>query len=432
MSDRWYRFLCHTLSRAYYHRIALVDAANARALDGAVLYVGLHRNGAVDGLVYKHLFPRATFLISSQLTRSWFGRLFFTGIPVTRTKDRGDRSFNAASLERCAGHLVAGNALFVLPEGTSDLGPRHLPFKPGVSRILERALTRGAAVTVVPVGIFYSCAEAFRSDVTVVAGPPIAAELPAGLDPDERAAQLLRRIADALETLSVGADSPAALVLLEQCAGVVGEEPGAVYYAALKTAERTPMPPEIAAEWRAIADDVTAGRVGTARGVPVVSRRGLAWNVGWLALQSVFVAAAALLNLPVLVGAWLAGRRLADARNTIALWRLMAGAPLGTLWILFVAATAVATGNAGYLVAYAALTTAGLMCYPELIARWPRVRNHPRRRELGARIARVRTWLETAMHAPGTSAPRTTAQAVGGSQTTPRADAAAGVSHGHG
>ena len=69
--------------------------------------------------------------------------------------------------------------------------------------------------------------------------------------------------------------------------------------------------------------------------------------------------------------------------------------------------------------------------YPELIARWPRVRNHPRRRELGARIARVRTWLETAMHAPGTSAPRTTAQAVGGSQTTPRADAAAGVSHGH-
>ena len=66
----------------------------------------------------------------------------------------------------------------ILPEGTSDLGPRHLPFKPGVARILERALSAGANVTVVPVGIFYTAADAFRSDVTVVHGPRIATDLP--------------------------------------------------------------------------------------------------------------------------------------------------------------------------------------------------------------------------------------------------------------
>jgi len=186
VSDRWYLALCHLLSRVYYRRVRVVDTrevvAEREPARAATLYVGLHRNGAVDGLIYKRVFPRATFLISSQLTRSALGRIFFTGIPVTRANDVGDRSMNAVSLDRCVAHLVAGGELFVLPEGTSHLGPRHLPFRTGVSRILERALTAGAIVTVVPVGIFYSAADAFRSGVTVVRGPDVDVSLLNELD----------------------------------------------------------------------------------------------------------------------------------------------------------------------------------------------------------------------------------------------------------
>src|SRR5204863_1924352 len=130
-------------------------------------------NGAIDGMIYHVIFPRATFLISTQLTRSLFGRLFFTGIPVARDTGEGDRRANAASLTRCVEQLVAGGELAILPEGTSDLGPRHLPFKPGIAVILSRLLSAGAPVTVVPVGLFYQAPERFRSAATVVIGPPV-------------------------------------------------------------------------------------------------------------------------------------------------------------------------------------------------------------------------------------------------------------------
>ena len=132
MSDRWYLSLCRVLSAIYYHRMVVVGHPTP-VNNGSVLYVGLHRNGAVDGLLYKRAFPRATFLIAAQLTRSAFGRLFFAGIPVTREGDRGDRSGNRASLDRCVEHLVHGGVLFVLPEGTSDPeGPGTYPSSRGL------------------------------------------------------------------------------------------------------------------------------------------------------------------------------------------------------------------------------------------------------------------------------------------------------------
>src|SRR5215469_2043558 len=89
----WHRWFATLLSRIYYRRIAVVRLGELPAA-GPILCVGLHRNGAVDGMVYKSVVPSATFLISVQLLRNPLGRLFFTGIPVTRAKDTGDRSEN--------------------------------------------------------------------------------------------------------------------------------------------------------------------------------------------------------------------------------------------------------------------------------------------------------------------------------------------------
>ena len=92
-------------------------------------------------------------------------------------------------------------------------------------------------------------------------------------------------------------------------------------------------------------------------------------------VQAPLVAAGALANLPVLLGAWLAGRRFADARNTIALWRLLAGLPLFALWAATVAIASVASGRPLLAVLWGLLTALALRLWPELVARRVRLRN---------------------------------------------------------
>ena len=127
MPELWYRALLHVFARTYYRRVRVVRLAPFSAGERPVLYVGLHRNGAVDGILYKSAFPRAVFLISRQLVRSWFARLFFTGIPVTRDTDEHEpssRRDNARALAAAVDHVVAGGDLFVFPEH-ERFGPLH-------------------------------------------------------------------------------------------------------------------------------------------------------------------------------------------------------------------------------------------------------------------------------------------------------------------
>jgi hypothetical protein len=97
-------------------------------------------------------------------------------------------------------------------------------------------------------------------------------------------------------------------------------------------------------------------------------------------------------NVVPLAGAYVAGRRLADAPNTIALWRLLVGAPLAALWALAWIALGVVAG-AAWPLGHAAATAAGLVAWPELRARWPRLRNALRaHRDARAEVALVRAY----------------------------------------
>jgi 1-acyl-sn-glycerol-3-phosphate acyltransferase len=126
----WRRIFYWFITRVYFARITMLNRRNL-PLKGPVLYLGLHRNGAVDGFVYHRALDGPTFMISTQLQKNWFARLFFTGIAVTRSKDEGARTDNDQALQECLAHLRDGGSLFVFPEGTSSLGCRHLPFKTG-------------------------------------------------------------------------------------------------------------------------------------------------------------------------------------------------------------------------------------------------------------------------------------------------------------
>ncbi|HXJ76363.1 MAG TPA: 1-acyl-sn-glycerol-3-phosphate acyltransferase, partial [Candidatus Dormibacteraeota bacterium] len=152
----WHQCLHRFITMVYFEKITLVHREHLPR-DGPVLYVGLHRNGAVDGFVYKQVLRQPVFMVSTQLHKSWLARLFFPGIPVRRPQDGGDREFNDAALRECLHHLRAGGELFVFPEGTSSLGPRHLPFKSGAARLWLAYQSAGHTppLQVVPVGIHY-------------------------------------------------------------------------------------------------------------------------------------------------------------------------------------------------------------------------------------------------------------------------------------
>src|ERR1043166_2252414 len=136
------RFLYWFLVRVYFQRVTVLHRERLPK-SGPVLFLALHRNGAMDGFVYHQTLGQPTFMISTQLQRSWFGRLFFPGIAVTRTKDEGDRAGNAEALQRCVNLLRASGSLCVFPEGTSSLGTRHLPFKTGAAWLILEYLRGG-------------------------------------------------------------------------------------------------------------------------------------------------------------------------------------------------------------------------------------------------------------------------------------------------
>src|SRR5436190_20533895 len=75
----WRRWFYGFINEVYFQRITLIYPER-RPKQGPVLYLGLHRNGAVDGFVYHQVLPRAVFMISTQLRKSRFARLFFHGI----------------------------------------------------------------------------------------------------------------------------------------------------------------------------------------------------------------------------------------------------------------------------------------------------------------------------------------------------------------
>ena len=354
----WY-VLCHWLcARTYFGRITVLHPERLPER-GPILYVGLHRNGAVDGFVYHQLAPRGVFLISTQLTRSFFSRLFFSGIAVARKSDDEDRNQNDGALRQCTELLANGGELIVFSEGTSSLGPRHLPFKSGAARIALDAIGRGVPLRIVPLGIHYERAWAFRSKVEIVVAEPIATEFPAGLSELGRLKEMKRRVTAALE--SVGANFPSAEVQenAERLAYAATLGTTRSYFAALKTLEAG-VPEPLSAGWRALAPQLAARRVLLHQGVPLFPAGPWMLYALPLLVLGPIVPAGMLANFPPLLLGWLAARKFADGPNVVALWRILIGLPLFVIWSGTVSVSLALFAGWWWVLAYMLLTAAAL------------------------------------------------------------------------
>jgi 1-acyl-sn-glycerol-3-phosphate acyltransferase len=359
----WRQWLYRFINAVYFERVTLIHPERLPRT-GPVLYLGLHRNGAVDGFVYDQVLHNPVFMISTQLRKSWFARLFFDGIAVTRTKDEGDRAINDAALRQCLDHLQSGGELFVFPEGTSSLGPRHLPFKSGAVWLLLDYLESGnrPPLKVVPLGIHYDCPWAFRSKVEVVVGPLISTKLPSDFSRIERLRLMKRRMQAALEEVGINVTSDDYQHTIQRLAYVATLGATRSYFKSLKAMEKA-VPEKILNAWRDLEQESREAKLWFHQGVPLFpSGSVVLYLMSFLAVSLVVFAAIAF-NLPAFAAGWYAGRRFPDDRNVISLWRILVGVPAFVLWSGVVIVTMTLLGKFLWLIVYALVTCAGVKLY---------------------------------------------------------------------
>jgi 1-acyl-sn-glycerol-3-phosphate acyltransferase len=393
-ADAWHKFFHRFIDAVYFQRITLIHPERLPR-SGPVLYLGLHRNGAVDGFVYHQVLRRRVFMISTQLRKNWFARLFFSGIAVTRTKDEGDRHLNDAALRDCLDHLRAGGELVVLPEGTSSLRPRHLPFKSGaIWLLLDYLKAGGPPLQVVPLGIHYECPCAFRSKVEVVAGSPISTELPAAASQIDRVRLMKRRVQNSLEEVGINVVSDEYQEMIQALAYVATLATPRSYFKSLKAVERE-VPERILSEWRSLEPELRKAKLWFHQGVPLFPMGPVPVYLLALLLIGPVALAAVALNLPPFLAGWLAGKKLPDDRNVISLWKILAGIPVFVLWAVAVLLAAIVSGKLLWLAAYTAITYAGLKLYYRFKKLAVAVHNGLRCPKLRARMLAFR---ETVIH----------------------------------
>ncbi len=324
---KWHPWFQAFIRRVYFGRLTVTGGSHLPA-SGPVLALCLHRNGAVDGFIYRGVIGEAVFMVKDTLRKSVMGRLFFDGIEVARIEDDGARAGNIEAVNQCVEWLGGGGWLAVFPEGTSQLGPRHLPFKSGAARIALKHLESGHELTVLPLGIHYECAWAFRSRVQVVIGPPLR------LTPaDARLPDLKKRFSCALENVGLNVPDSEWQGLAEKFAYIATQGTGIGYFEALKAMERG-LPPKAVSAWRTLEAKADRRCVLRHQGVPLFPLQ-MPWAYALLTPVLAFpVIAGAIANLPPILVAWWAGRRFADDRNVIALWRILTGVPVFVLWSL--------------------------------------------------------------------------------------------------
>ena len=164
----------------FYRRVEVTGLDHVPG-QGAVLLVANHVNGLVDPMLVLRVVERpVVFVAKSTLWRipvlkTVLGLLGC--VPVVRRGEE-DRAMsskgedrNHDSFERLAAELRRGGCVLIFPEGRSHSDPRLSGLRTGAARIL---LLSKKFPLVVPLGLWFTKKEEFRSEVLVRIGPPVA------------------------------------------------------------------------------------------------------------------------------------------------------------------------------------------------------------------------------------------------------------------
>lgn len=319
----WYTGFITLITLVYFRKITLYGKENIPA-SGPVLFIGLHKNGAVDGFVYNHALSPVTFMLAAQLRRNPIIRLFFDGIEVTRDKDKGVRS-NIASLKKCISFLEKGGRLFVFPEGTSTLGPAHLPFKEGAAILASRFdFSKGTPLTVIPCAVFYDNPTRLGGKAEIVAGKPMV------FTQTMQRSEIHAAFTHSLEEVGIDYSSVEQQQIAQQAAALLslyGDQPYHFFLRKIHADESYYQASAVALE------ELSNSSLWRYKGVAVFPRSTIGSLWTWL-ITAPFVFYAFVWNLLPICAGWCCSKKFADDINVISLWKII---PSFTLWLLLTA-----------------------------------------------------------------------------------------------
>ncbi|KOY86162.1 hypothetical protein AD998_08375 [bacterium 336/3] len=153
-------------------------------IEEPIIYVANHPNTFMDPSIIAVLSKKRVHFLSNGSVFNKFTRpifKFFNMIPIYRKTDKSDKpisqaELNKMSFQKCYDFLAQKGTLLIFPEGTSIIERRLREIKTGTARIAlgaEYENNFSLGLKIVPIGINYSDADKFRSEVFVNVGEPI-------------------------------------------------------------------------------------------------------------------------------------------------------------------------------------------------------------------------------------------------------------------
>lgn len=313
----YYQFVSSTIRKCYFSKVSLINHnRDSTKNTQPKLIICSHRNSAFDGYLALKAFPKAQALASIQLLNSRLMRIFFTGIPVVRKKDRQRFGINANTYsspsEAAVAHIKAGGDLLLFPEGSSEWGFQPLPYQRGAARIIRTLLDEGIVFDVIPVGLFYLAPDKFSSEVEVYIGDNITISEQVNLSSREWEKNIHTEISIALNNVSVNCPNDESFN-------------NASFYAYQKKEEGHSYSESFLDYQNKLINKACLPQIKTKTSASSL----LFWR--YIAFCFMFILS------PIFMASFIASR-FADARNTISFFKILGGSLATALWlpILFI------------------------------------------------------------------------------------------------
>lgn len=169
--------------RLYYREIRVKNSERLNSVGGRII-IANHPNTMMDGWIISYITKEPIyFMAKGTFFNSPFKKWLLKAlglIPINRASESATKGVkNTDSFEACYRLLEEGKTVVIFPEGTSYKEMQLRELKSGTARIALEVAKRGKIKTpiqVVPIGLVYTEAEAFRSSVLVSIGGAISPE----------------------------------------------------------------------------------------------------------------------------------------------------------------------------------------------------------------------------------------------------------------
>jgi len=163
----------------YFKEIRVVGTENIPK-KGALLFVSNHKNALIDPLLIATTTTRNIhFLTRASAFKIKLVKWILSTVnmlPIYRLRDGKETlARNTKIFQKCYSILNKKRSLLIFPEGTHDIRRWVRPLSKGFTRITFGALeqNKDLDLTIVPVGLNYTKADAYASSVSIYYGVPI-------------------------------------------------------------------------------------------------------------------------------------------------------------------------------------------------------------------------------------------------------------------